>query len=122
MLFKLLVIAAVLTLAWIAIRNRLRGVLGGDAAGGARPPLVPPDALRVVAYGLLAVMLTGSGLWLWLDWRHDREVIEVAVVNPYSGDIQRYQARRGDVDGRSFRTLDGRRIHIAEMERMMLPD
>jgi hypothetical protein len=102
------------------VRQRLREAAGEPAQTAVRE--LPAGALRVGAYALVGLMLAGSGLWLFLDWRAQRELVEVQVVNPYTGAVQRYQVRRGDIDGRSFRTPDGRRVRIAEMERMVIID
>ena len=44
------------------------------------------------------------------------------VINANTGEGVTYQARREDVAGRSFRTLDGRRITLADVERMELDE
>lgn len=121
MLGKILLPILIVAIAWAVLRWRLS--LPPDARTatlGVRPPMLPPGLLRASAYGLLALMIVGSGLYLYQDWDHRHAVIEVQVVNPITGAIQRYQVRRGDIDGRSFRTLDGQTVRIAEMERLIL--
>jgi len=120
MIGKLILTMAVVYVGWLVVRQRLREAAGEPAQTAVRE--LPAGALRVGAYALVGLMLAGSGLWLFLDWRAQRELVEVQVVNPYTGAVQRYQVRRGDIDGRSFRTPDGRRVRIAEMERMVIID
>jgi hypothetical protein len=67
-------------------------------------------------------MLVGSALYLFQSWERQHQIVSIQVVNPYNGQVQRYETRRGDIDGRTFRTLDGRLIRIAEMERMIVDD
>jgi hypothetical protein len=127
MLTKILVTLVVIALGWLAVRDRWRG---GEAGGSresvpapradGREALVPRGAVRLAAYGLVVLMLAGTGVYLLQGWQRDREVVDLQVVNAYTGEIQRYEARRGDIDRRSFLTLDGRRVQIAEMERLIL--
>lgn len=116
---KLLLTLAVILGAYAVIRARLRG---GEASPrpSPSPPLVPPGAARAAAYGLVAVMVSGSLLWLYLDWQEGHEVVAVQVINANTGDVTTYQARRADVGGRHFTTLDGRRVTLADVERMVL--
>jgi hypothetical protein len=128
MLTKILVTLVVIALGWLAVRDRWRGSEGGGSPGRSLPSpradghdaLVPRGAVRLAAYGLVVLMLVGTGVYLLQGWQRDREVVDVEVVNAYTGEIQRYEARRGEIDRRSFHTLDGRRVQIAEMERLIL--
>jgi hypothetical protein len=128
MLTKILVTLAVIALGWLAVRDRWRGNEGVGSRENSSPAtrsdgrdaLVPRGAVKLAAYGLVVLMLVGTGIYLLQGWQRDREVVDVEVVNAYTGEIQRYEARRGEIDRRSFETLDGRRVQIAEMERLIL--
>ncbi|MEN8175473.1 MAG: hypothetical protein ABFS23_06900, partial [Pseudomonadota bacterium] len=78
----------------------------------------PPADLRPLAWGLVAIMAAGAVLWLAWEWRQDAEVVEVRVINSATGAETRYEARRGDITGRQFRTLDGREVTLADVERV----
>ena len=67
-------------------------------------------------------MIAGTALYLFQGWVTAREAITVRVINANTGEGVAYQARREDVAGRSFRTLDGRRITLADVERMELDE
>lgn len=120
MILKLLLTAAVILGAYLVIRARIRR--SREAAGlvAPRPPLIPPDLISPLAYGLLAVMLIGSLAYLVRDWDRDREIIPIQVVNANTGEVTRYEARRGSVDGGRFVTSDGREIRIADIERLII--
>ena len=62
----------------------------------------------------------GSLLWLYLDYEAGREVVTVRVINANTGDVTTYEARRADIGGRRFTTLDGRPITLADVDRMEL--
>jgi len=83
------------------------------------PPL-PRGALKAVAYGLLVTSVAGSLVWLYLDYEAGREVVTVRVINANTGAVTSYRARRADVKGRRFITLDGRPVTLADVDRMEL--
>mgnify|MGYP001818293783 CR=1 FL=1 len=122
MLGKILLTLAVILGAYAVIRARFRSVDEGARSqpSPAPPPLIPAATVRAAAYGLVAVMVAGSLLWLYLDWEASREVVAVQVINANTGEVTEYRARRSDVEGRHFTTLDGRRVTLADVERMVL--
>jgi hypothetical protein len=67
-------------------------------------------------------MVAGTGLYFYQGWQAGREAVTVRVVNANTGVAVTYRARREDVSGRSFLTLDGRRVTLAEVERLELGD
>ncbi len=121
MLGKILLTLAVILGAWLVIRLRLQR---------RKPPapprqtrrLLPPALLQALAVGLVAVMVSGSLLWLYLDWESGRGLVNVRVINANTGEVTSFQARRQDIGERQFTTLDGRRVTLAEIERMVLDD
>jgi hypothetical protein len=118
MIWKLLLTALTVLIAYQAIRGRL-GPRPGPAAEPAGQPLYL-GAVRLAAYGLVGLALVGSGLYLLDDWRSGRQVMRVEVVNAATGAVSPYEARRRDIEGRAFRTLDGRQVRLAEVERMIV--
>jgi hypothetical protein len=119
---KILITAVVILGAYLAIRTRLRSDQESLATPPSRPrePFLPRGTLKAVAYGLMVTMVAGSLLWLYLDYETGREVVTVRVINANTGEVTRYQARRADVEGRRFTTLDGRPITLADVDRMEL--
>ncbi len=114
-------LAVILGIYWVIRTRRRRG--GGQAAGSQsppQPPMISRERVRALAYGLLVAMVSGSLLWLYWDWEAGRGVVSVQVINANTGAIVIYQARRADVAGRHFTTLDGRRVVLAEVERLVL--
>lgn len=130
MLMKLLITAAVAYVAYLVLRARRQdgdesapeSARGAVRAPRHQTPLIPPAAVKLSAYAVVALMLTGSAFYLFQRWEQAREIVQVQVVNPYNGQTQNYRTRRGDIDGRAFRTLDGRKIRIAETERIIIGD
>jgi hypothetical protein len=74
--------------------------------------------VRGLAIGAVALMIVASGFLLYDHWRDNNEVIVIRVVDASSGRSTEYRAVRGDIGERVFTTLDGRRIVLAETERL----
>jgi len=123
---KILITAAVIYIAYLVVRARYQGSESRDDSAfpltKAGRSFVPPGAIKMAAYSVVGVMVVGSALYLFQSWDRQHQIVDVQVVNPYNGQVQRYEARRGEIDGRSFRALDGRLIRIAEMERLIIED
>lgn len=122
MLAKIFLTVAVLLMAWLAIRARTRAGSRVAPTPVQNVPLVPAGFLRALAYALVVVMIAGTGLYLIQGWLAGREAVTVRVINANTGEGVTYRARREDVAGRSFRTLDGRRVTLADVERMELDE
>lgn len=111
-LFTLAVIAAVVMLVRLRARAAPAQTVPDESAQGFR-------WLALVAVGLMVI---GSAFFIWQTWRDASEVMVLRVVDTRSGHVTEYQAYRSDVDGRSFRTVDGRHITLAETERLETRD
>jgi len=79
-------------------------------------PLIP----RRILYLFIALMLLATSVILYFDWEKNYRVVTVRVINSDTGQVSEYTARRGDIDGRTFETLDGRLVTLADVERMEL--
>ena len=75
---------------------------------------------RVAAWSLVVLMVVGSAVLLYSQWREGYQVVNVRIVNSNTGVARSYQARLKDIEGRSFQTLDGRVVTLADVERMEL--
>ena len=122
MFTKILLTLGVIAIAWLVVSNRARRERVSAASSSTRlaaPPTGRRDgALRLAAYGLVVLMILGSGVFLYLQWRDEYRIVNVEVINTQTGRSVSYQARRGDVEARSFLTLDGRLVNVAETERI----
>lgn len=125
---KLLLTLGVILVALYVIRTRRRKEPAAVAAVDQRKPspvLSKPSLgsiFKWTAYALAGLMILASFFYLMQAWNHDQSLVDVRVVNPYTGKVQDYQAKRGDIEGRVFTTTDGRRIQIAEMERLIVTE
>ena len=120
MIWKLILTLVMLLGGYGLIRARIRAERIERGLIPRPAPWLPPGAIRLGAWSLLALMLSGSAIVFFLDWRKDREVVLVQVVNANTGAITEYRARRGGMEGRRFVTLDGREIRMADVERMIV--
>ena len=120
MFSKIILTLAVILGAYAVIRARMGR--SGETAGSAPPPrpLVPAKTLRVIAFALVACMVAGSLTWLYLDWEDGNQIVTVEIINANTGAVTTYAARRRDVRGRQFITLDGHPVSLADVDRMVL--
>ncbi|WP_275096791.1 antitermination protein NusG [Sedimenticola hydrogenitrophicus] len=73
---------------------------------------------QLLAAGAVFLMLAGAGLYLYHQWSDAYQVVTVRVIDTRSARVTAYQAYKGDIDGRSFVTTDGRVVTLAEVERL----
>lgn len=123
MLAKILLTLSLLLGLYLVVRARLRvAKVAGTRPLPARPPLLSQPRLQLLAYGLVVSMGAGSLVWLYLAWEEDQEILRVQVINTHNGAVVTYEARRAaiEAEGRRFKTLDGREVILAEVERLVL--
>lgn len=77
-------------------------------------PIIP----RAILYIFIALMLLSSAVIFYFNWEKNYRIITVRVINTQSGNMDQYQVRRGEVDGRKFETIDGKVVILADVERM----
>ncbi len=123
MLWKILLTAGLIFGAYLTLRSRLRGpATDRDKAPSPSPSVPIGGVAKGLALAVLVVMALGSGWYLWRDWEQGNRVMQVQVVNAATGAVVPYEARRRDIEGRVVRTLDGREIRLADVERMILTE
>jgi len=116
MLTKIVFTAAVIAVVLLLVKFRQRPV---PAPVPRRQRKAPNRRLiRILAVAVLAVMLSGSLLMLYLNWRDSHQVLQVRVIDARSGRVSEYRVYRGRLEERAFETLDGRQVRLAETERM----
>lgn len=120
MITKLLLTVLIIVAALITIRHR-HSQHHHDAQREAERQVQQAAERRHawrVALGLLSVMLLLSASMYYSHWQEQHRLVTVLVVNTLTGSAQNYRLNQGDLDGRSFRTLDGRLIYLSDSERM----
>ena len=127
MIGKILFTAAVIAIVYLLAKGRGRrqqSVRHQESLPGPHKTnsrVDSPDRIpRFLGYILLGIMLAASCTFIFMEWRDQYRVVTVRVINTNTGGSVTYQARRGDVDDRSLETIDGRRVVLAEVERMEL--
>jgi ABC-type Fe3+ transport system permease subunit len=112
-LFTLLVIIAAL----VFVRHKNSRQRQG---GGPDREQQAADRRRAMVIAIALVLLTllvSAGIY-YSHWQNEHRLFSVLVTHGNSGEVQRYTVYRREINGRSFRTVDGRLIHLADSERM----
>jgi hypothetical protein len=118
---KILLTLAVIGVAWLVIRHRQQSL--SEAERVPRLDSAQQSSNRTIkwlSYGVLALMVSASLLYLGWQVSQGYRLVTVRVVDAQSGRSVSYIARRMDVDDRHFLTQDGREILVADGERIEL--
>ncbi|MCW8944707.1 MAG: antitermination protein NusG [Sedimenticola sp.] len=125
MFLKLLLTALVIAGALLTLRMRNQRNLKHSAPAAVRVINAQSNQSReikrmprLLAAGAVLLMIVGAGLYLYHQWSDAYQVVSVRVIDSRSGQTASYQAYKGDIEGRTFTTTDGRVITLAEVERM----
>lgn len=71
-----------------------------------------------VAIALVVLTLLISGAIYYGHWQEEHRIFTVQVINSHTGAQQSYHVYQSAIDGRRFRTIEGRLINLADSERM----
>lgn len=100
------------------LRRRSGTATAPRSTSRASPAAAEPIIPRAILYIFIALMLLSSAVIFYLNWEKSYRIITVRVINTQSGNIDEYQVRRGEVDGRRFETVNGKVVILADVERM----
>lgn len=76
------------------------------------------SAIHFAVFIVLTLMIAGSVLYFFNQWWDANRIVVVKVIDTTTGRAVEFEAYNGDIDGRSFRTTDGRKITLAAVERL----
>jgi len=74
-------------------------------------------APRTVAYLLIGLLIIVSSVVYYFSWSDANTVVSLRVINA-SGALSEYQAYRKNIKGRTFISIDGRQIELADSDRL----
>lgn len=116
MITKILLTALIIIAVALYFRRRTAMRVQGEAGGRADAPWY----WRLLPAGLLLVALVVSAAMFWLEWREEHRIFTARVIDTRSGEVTTYLVYRDDVQGRTFTTVDGRTVTLADVERLEL--
>ncbi|MFT4650633.1 MAG: hypothetical protein ACI9AP_000803 [Flavobacteriales bacterium] len=70
------------------------------------------------AFAFMFLMLLAAGVMVFVELQDDYETVTVHVINSETNARTSYQAQRQDVTEGSFTTLGGRKVFVADVERV----
>lgn len=71
-----------------------------------------------VAVAFVSLTLAVSGGLYYSHWKEAHRIFSIQVINSNTGNEQTYHVYQSDINGRRFRTIDGRLINLSDVERM----
>ena len=117
MITKILFTALIILAALIFIRHKSSQSRRHELARQVQQASDRRNAM-FVAIALVLLTLAISGGIFYSHWQESHRLFTVQVINSHSGAEQSYHVYQGDINGRSFRTIDGRLINLSDAERM----
>ena len=63
-------------------------------------------------------MLLAATTFIYLEWREASEILQVSVIDSRTGNTKTYRVSRGNLEERTFQTLDGKIVRLAETDRL----
>lgn len=77
---------------------------------------------RQAAWVFMGVMIIAAVTMMVVELWDKNTLVTVHVINTQSGERISYQARREDVQGNSFTTVEGRKVFTAGVERIEIEE
>lgn len=71
-----------------------------------------------VAIAFVSLTLAVSAGLYYSHWKESHRIFTIQIINSLTGSEQSYHVYQGDINGRRFRTIDGRLINLSDVERM----
>ena len=70
------------------------------------------------AFAFMFLMVLAAGVIVFFELQDDYETVTVHVINSETNARMSYEAQRQDVTENSFTTLEGRKVFVADVERV----
>lgn len=122
MVLKLLVPALVIAAVYFYGRHQATKDVHAPMPASRPTPSAEEEALplkwKIIVVILVGGVTIGAGLFFYNGWSRGNRVVEVRVIHTGSGETIRYRARQNAVHSRSFTTLEGLQVTVADVERM----
>lgn len=117
MITKILLTALIILAALTFIRYKNSQHRAQDRVRQAELAADRRTAMFIAITLVVLTLLLSGGIYYW-HWQDEHRIFTVQVINSHSGAEQSYQVYQSEIDGRRFRTIDGRLINLSDSERM----
>jgi len=120
MVGKLILTLLVMVAAIVVIKQRRDAERAPRPATGSDSAPASPLAsdMRTAAYLFLILMFGAGAIIYYLRWKDDHTVVTVSLYQNGQTEPVTYEVYKFQLDNRSFTTVDGIRIAVADNERM----
>ena len=117
MITKILFTALIILAALIFIRYKSGQARQQELERQAQQTESHKTAMFVAVAFVSLTLAVSAGLY-YSHWQEAHRIFTVQIINSHTGAEQLYHVYQGDINGRRFRTIDGRLIHLSDSERM----
>ncbi|MEH6577078.1 MAG: hypothetical protein V7731_08355 [Amphritea sp.] len=84
----------------------------------AREPIAESQPVKMIAVLLLALSVLATLSYVGYRWYDSHTLLDVRIINPENDNEVVYQVYKGDLDDRSFTTVQGQTVRISNSERL----
>ena len=130
MIAKILFTAAIIVAILIIVR-----LVGNRRRAGQNPRVIDitpdtedarapgKDRTGTVVMAMIAlIVIAGVAYLVFSEVADVQREITLDVISTRTGESVRYKVQKGDIRGRTFRTVDGRTVTVADVERIEILD
>ncbi|MBF0620667.1 MAG: hypothetical protein HQL54_01940 [Magnetococcales bacterium] len=118
MIYKILLPAIVIGIIYLLGRSHGQEEESGVKAVARQSTPIKKRSHTPILLAVLALSTFMTGLFIYRNWADNQKEVVIRVIHIETGRTITYQAHKGDVHGRTFTALDGRRVRLADAERM----
>ena len=125
MLTKILVTALIILACFYYLRfQRNKQQIGTQKANAATSAqkFSRTSQIAWLAGSLVALTICAAIISFVYGWFDKKQVLNVKLISPYSGEVVIYEAYKGDMNERSFETVQGKVIRIGNSERLEISE
>ena len=117
MITKIFFTMLVIVIVGMIFRSQTQGkqanIKRSAAAQAASGSLAP----KAVAYLLVGLLIIVSGVVYYFSWSDANQLVTLRVFDA-TGGLREYQSYQKDIYGRSFTSISGIQIHLADTDRL----
>ncbi|MDH3355640.1 MAG: hypothetical protein OEL79_10550 [Chromatiales bacterium] len=117
MITKILFTALIILAALVFMRHKSSQIRRQELQREAQQKGKNRTAMFVAIAFVSLTLATSAGLY-YSHWQEAHRIFTVQIINTLNGNQQLFHVYQGDINGRRFRTIDGRQINLSDSERM----
>ena len=126
MITKILVTALIIAACYVYLRHQRQKQIGTSAQTKSATAVTNKNTVtsqfKWLAISLVVLTACAAIGFFIYNLMDDRRVLNVKITNPHNSEVVTYQVYKGDMQERSFETLQGQQVRISSSERIEISE